>query len=103
MPGAEGLFATGDDDGAVKLWDVRQQREVASFTAHEDYVSDFTHSPTADSKTLISTSGDGTLAAYNMRRGKLDERSDQNETELLSCVPLKRGKLLVAGSNEASL
>eukprot|EP01050_Picozoa_sp_SAG11_P024754 SAG11_NODE_5365_length_1581_cov_1.889339_2_plen_146_part_00 len=35
---------------------------------------------------------DGTLAAYNTRSGKLEQRSDLLETELLSCAVLKRGK-----------
>eukprot|EP01044_Picomonas_judraskeda_P017955 COSAG03_NODE_3468_length_1993_cov_5.644139_2_plen_295_part_00 len=96
-----GMIATGDDDGCVKLWDVRQKKEAMSFSDHEDFISGF--AVREDKRTLVSTSGDGTLCAYNLRKGKLERRSDQLEDELLSCVTLKGGKIVLCGSQEGVL
>lgn len=96
-----GMVATGDDDGCVKLWDVRQKKEAMSFSDHEDFVSGF--AVREDKRTLVSTSGDGTLCAYNLRKGKLELRSDQLEDELLSCVTLKGGNIVLCGSQEGVL
>lgn len=42
-----------------------------------------------DSSTLLATSGDGTLTAVDLRQRKLQERSDPNESELLSLAIVK--------------
>ena len=41
----EGLIASGDDDGCIKLWDPRQAQAeaVASFTEHTDFIADFAY------------------------------------------------------------
>jgi WD40 repeat protein len=82
-----GLIVTGDDEGCLKLWDVRQSKAVMEFHDHEDFVSSVAVEEAQ--RTLVSCSGDGTLAAYNLRRAKLERRSDQLEDELLSCALLK--------------
>ena len=91
-----GLIASGDDDGALKLWDVRQRSCVLEFHDHQDFVSSIVVNEVM--RMLVSSSGDGTLAAYNLRRGKLELRSDQLEDELLSCALVKNGKLVLCGS-----
>ena len=39
------MFASGDDDGAIKLWDSRSSTSDASpirmYSHHTDYISDF--------------------------------------------------------------
>ena len=45
----------------------------------------------ADKQTLLATSGDGTLSAFDMRTRKILGRSDQQDDELLSVVVLKVG------------
>ena len=35
-----GLLATGDDEGVVKLWDVRQKGCAATYRGHGDFISD---------------------------------------------------------------
>ena len=42
-------------------------------------------------------------SAYNLRKGKLELRSDQLEDELLSCVTLKGGNIVLCGSQEGVL
>jgi len=95
------LLATGDDGGMVKLWDTRQRAQVASFAAHDDFVSDFAYEPI--SKTLLSTGGDGTLCAHDVQRKKLIEKSEPIDDELLSVQIIKRGRLALCGGQDGSL
>ena len=41
----EGLIASGDDDGCIKLWDPRQAQAeaLASFSEHTDFIADFAY------------------------------------------------------------
>ena len=41
----EGLVASGDDDGCIKLWDPRQAQAeaLASFSEHTDFIADFAY------------------------------------------------------------
>lgn len=66
----------------------------ASFA--QDFVSSLIMS--ADSATLLSGGGDGRLAAYSMKKGKMEAVSDEQEDELLSLAILKQGKKVVAGT-----
>ena len=66
---SDSLLASGDDDGLIRLWDPRSRAAVASLEAHEDFVADLTYAP--DAAVMISVSGDGTLAAWDMRRHQL--------------------------------
>jgi WD40 repeat protein len=43
---------TGDDDGTIKLWDLRTRNSVHEWTENEDFISDFAlHS---DGNTLLA-------------------------------------------------
>lgn len=105
------LFASGDDDGAVKLWDTRSSASsidaVRVYTHHTDYISDFVW--VADKKhlvvtrsafpfpfravglTIYLTSGDGTLSVLDVRSNKSRpfSQSEDQEDELLSVVSIK--------------
>ena len=71
----------GDDDGHVRLWDVRTRARVATFRVHEDFVADM-HVHRGRSA-LLTASGDGTLAHLDLRTQTVVARSDAQEDELL--------------------
>ena len=71
----------GDDDGHVRLWDVRTRARVATFRVHEDFVADL-HVHRGRSA-LLTASGDGTLAHLDLRSQAVVARSDAQEDELL--------------------
>ncbi|KAI4320340.1 hypothetical protein MLD38_033835 [Melastoma candidum] len=97
----ECTVATGDDDGCVKVWDVRQHSCCNSFNVHEEYISDITFA--SDSKKIVVTSGDGTLSVCNIRSNKVQTRSEFSEDELLSVVILKNGRKVVCSAQTGTL
>ncbi|KAJ4964985.1 hypothetical protein NE237_016834 [Protea cynaroides] len=97
----ETTIASGDDEGCIKVWDTRQRCCCHSFDAHEEYISDMTFA--SDSMKLLGTSGDGTLSVCNLRRNKVQIRSEFSEDELLSVVLMKNGRKVICGTQTGSL
>ncbi|XP_062514519.1 WD repeat-containing protein 55-like [Corticium candelabrum] len=95
------LLATGDDSGCVKVWDTRTYETVMEFTENEDFISELVIDKTG--KTLLAASGDGTLSVLNMRRSRLEARSDNQEVELLSAALVKNGNKVVCGGGDGVL
>ncbi|XP_014612590.1 PREDICTED: WD repeat-containing protein 55 homolog [Polistes canadensis] len=95
----EHTFATGDDDGVVKLWDIRQKGNTPVFSIKqmEDYVSAMITN--RDNKYLVCASGDGSLTTFNIPAKKLHIQSEEYEEELL-CLGLFKSetKILSATS-----
>eukprot|EP00736_Rhodelphis_marinus_P003552 Rmarinus@m.7202 len=100
----ETTFATGDDDGAVKVWDTRTLCAKASptmeFKEQSDFVSDMAYD--RDSQMLLCGSGDGTLAVYGLRskKGKLQALSDDVEDEILSVEIVKNRRKVACGTQD---
>ncbi|KAK2404014.1 WD repeat-containing protein [Trifolium repens] len=97
----ESTVASGDDEGCIKVWDIRERSCCNSFDAHEDYISDITFA--SDAMKLLATSGDGTLSVCNLRRNKVQAQSEFSEDELLSVVLMKNGRKVVCGSQTGIL
>mmetsp|Transcript_45393 Transcript_45393/g.71016 ORF Transcript_45393/g.71016 Transcript_45393/m.71016 type:complete len:446 (-) Transcript_45393:80-1417(-) len=98
----ENQFASGDDEGTVKLWDAREKSNTHELKHHKDYISDmliYEQEPT----TLLSTGGDGRLSVIDTRKGKKLGLSEEIDDELLSLQVLKNGKKVVCGSQEGDL
>ncbi|KAJ6511340.1 WD40-repeat-containing domain protein [Mycena vitilis] len=92
------LFATGDDNGVIKLWDPRQQESIRTHRQHFDYITDFLWLP--DKHHLLATSGDGTLSVMDVRSKKTTPfaQSEDQEDELLSATTIKGGAKVVVGT-----
>ncbi|KAJ3214885.1 Apoptotic chromatin condensation inducer in the nucleus [Dinochytrium kinnereticum] len=96
-----GLVASGDDAGVVKVWDVRQKKEVRKYTDSFDYITDLAMA--GDGKTLLATSGDGTLKVYDITRKKAVRVSDNQEAELLSVSFIRNDKKAIVGTDDGVL
>ncbi|KAJ7883292.1 WD40 repeat-like protein [Mycena leptocephala] len=92
------LFATGDDNGVIKLWDPRQQEAIRTHKQHFDYITDFLWLP--DKHHLLATSGDGTLSVMDVRSKKTAPfaQSEDQEDELLAATTIKGGAKVVVGT-----
>ncbi len=60
---------------------------MACLKENTDFISEMVVDD--DVRTLLSTSGDGTLTTLDMRQRTLHQRSDTNESELLSLAIVK--------------
>ena len=99
---SETVTASGDEEGGVSLWDIRQSDAIATLSPHSDYISDFYHHPKENA--LLSTSGDGTLSLIDLRTNKVKETSEGDaDDELLSIVVLKGGKKILCGTTSGVL
>ena len=96
LPIEPNVFASGDDEGNIKIWDIRQSNPIVEFGDQEDYVGDMAVSK--DLSRLYSAGGDGTLAVYNLKQRKLKKKSECMEDELLSIEIMKNGKKIVTGT-----
>ena len=90
----ENLFATGDDNGVVKLWDLRQKDSTPIFSLKkmEDYVSSIITN--REAKYLVCASGDGSLTTFNIPGKKLHVQSEEYEEEL-TCLGLFKNETKV--------
>lgn len=96
------LAASGDENGAVALWDSRQSDAVVALEPHSDYVSDFFYHEREQA--LLSVSGDGTLALTDLRTKKVRETSEGDaDDELLSVCVIKGGRKIVCGTTSGVL
>jgi WD repeat-containing protein 55 len=78
----ENLVASGDDEGTVKLWDVRVKGNDPVFNLQEveDYISCIITNN--QKRMLVCTSGDGYLTSFNIGQRKMFVQSEQYEEEL---------------------
>ena len=96
------MVATGDDEGVVKIWDLRQEEPVCVIPGlDKEYVSDLDYEP--HSNLLAASSAGGHVSVFNARSGKVKGRSEHTGQELLSVQWMKKGKMMVAGTTEGQL
>ncbi|XP_041061356.1 WD repeat-containing protein 55 [Carcharodon carcharias] len=97
----ENLFATGDDDGLLKVWDLRKETSFMEMKNHDDYISDITIDQ--NKKILLTTSGDGTMCVFNIKRRRFDLQSEFQDGDLTSLAIMKRGSKVVCSSTEGMI
>ncbi|SAM01719.1 hypothetical protein [Absidia glauca] len=95
-------IATGDDEGIIKIWDMRTPPTVAQqYTVHDDFISDMTFNQ--GKSTLVAAGGDGVLSIHDTR--KLDKKvaTCVLDDELLTLTTIKNEEQVVAGSQSGAL
>ncbi|NXV97383.1 WDR55 protein, partial [Calonectris borealis] len=95
------VFATGDDDGALKVWDLRKGDAILEARQQEEYISAM--AVDGNGKILLTASGDGTLGVFNVKRRRFELLSEPQNGDLTSVVLLKRGKKVACGSSEGTI
>ncbi|KAL6426158.1 hypothetical protein ACFW04_009013 [Cataglyphis niger] len=99
----EDVFATGDDDGVVKLWDLRQKgnEPIFSIKKVEDYISAMITN--RDAKYLVCSSGDGCLTTLNIPERKMHLQSEEYDEELTCLGLFKSERKLLAASSKGKM
>ncbi|KAM9130448.1 WD repeat-containing protein 55 isoform 1-T1 [Pangshura tecta] len=97
----EHLFATGDDGGMLKVWDLRKGIAIMEMRQHEEYISSMAIDE--NKKLLLTTSGDGTMGVFNIKRQRFELLSEPQSGDLTSVVLMKRGKKVACGSSEGTI
>lgn len=98
----ENLIVSGDDEGMVKLWDVRTKASEPIFGIKkvEDYISCILTNN--QKKLLLCTSGDGYLTTINIGQKKMQVQSEAYEEEL-TCAGLYRNESkVVVGTSKGN-
>ncbi|KAI8076636.1 carbonic anhydrase [Gilbertella persicaria] len=96
------LTATGDDDGIVKIWDMRTCKITQEYKVHNDYVADMNYNQSKSS--LLVAGGDGLLSIHDIRKptSKI-ALSLELDDELLSIAVLENSSKVIAGSQSGAL
>nr|XP_060628655.1 WD repeat-containing protein 55 [Anolis sagrei ordinatus] len=97
----EHLFATGDDSGELKVWDLRKGTSIMEAKEHEEYISGM--AVDGNKKLLLTTSGDGTMGVFNIKRRRFELLSEPQNGELTAISLMKRGKKVACGSSEGTI
>lgn len=103
----DSTFVIGDDDGGIHLADDRQKTVAASVLEQADYISQMSQVEMFGKQSLLASSGDGTLCAYDAKisRGKvkLMYAFDPCNDDLLSFCVLHTAGLVVGGTLSGNL
>lgn len=97
----ENIFATGDDEGMLKLWDLRRGTSFMDLKHHEDYISEIAIDQAK--RTLLTSSGDGSMGVFNIKRRRFELLSEFQNGDLTSVCIMKRGRKVICGSSEGKL
>lgn len=101
------VIASGDDDGTVKLWDLRQAAGpamgcVMTIDEHEDTVMDMALNP--EGNMLLTASNDGHMGVFDLRKGgQLYAMSDNFEEDLTAIVVCKYGRKVLVSTSEGTV
>lgn len=96
-------IVTGDDEGRIKLWDLRRKENAQIFTAkrNEDSISDIVTNE--EQKYILIASEDGSLTSFDFQNRKFHMQSEEYEEEL-TCLGLFRHETkLLAGTSKGKL
>lgn len=98
----ENLVASGDDEGTVKLWDVRVKGNdpIFSLKEVEDYISCIITNN--QKKLLVCASGDGYLTTINIGQKKMYVQSEPYEEELTCAGIYRNESKVVVGSSKGN-
>ena len=97
------IVATGDDDGLIKIWDLRMATQmskacVMELNEHEGTISDMVFA--AEHSMLLTSSNDGMLGVFDLRKGSLYAMSDNFEEDQNAVCMVKSGKKVLTATGQ---
>lgn len=99
---SENIFASGTDNGEVKIWDMRSKsKELFKVKGMEDFVTSMVTSD--QQKYLACTCGDGSVVSINLTARKLHIQSEFYKAELTCSSVVKQDSKLACGAADGSI
>lgn len=95
------LFASGSNNGTIKIWDARTQQLLRPLPGHAKGVTSVAFDPA--SQLLASGSGDGTIKIWDLRVGGLQQTLAGHEATVWSVAFTPDGKRLISGSRDETI
>ena len=97
------IFVSGSCDGSAKLWDIRQNKCVATFTGHEGDINAVSFFPNGND--FATGSDDCTCRLFDLRAAReIVTYSDDNVREGVSSVSFsKSGRVLFAAYEDKKI
>jgi predicted NACHT family NTPase len=95
------LWATGDTDGIVRLWEVDSGRELFACKEHNSWIYSVAFSP--DNQTLASSSGDQTVRLWNILTGECLKTLQGHTRSVRTVAFSPNGKILASGSSDTTV
>jgi WD40 repeat protein len=98
------VVATGDDNGLIKIWDLRQAQAgvkkscAMELNEHEQSITGLNY--VQDKNMLLSVANDGMLGVWDLRTGKLHAMSDSLEEDLSAVCLMRDGKKVITSTSE---
>lgn len=99
---SENVFASGTDNGEVKIWDLRnKEKEVYRVKGMDDFVTSMIS--TDKHKYLACTCGDGSVVSINLTARKLHIQSEFYKAELTCSGVVKQDSKLACGAADGCI
>ncbi|MDJ0800114.1 MAG: NACHT domain-containing protein [Calothrix sp. MO_167.B12] len=95
------LFATGDSNGVVRLWEATGVREILTCKGHTSWVRSVAFSP--DGQTLASGSSDQTVRLWNIPSGECFHTLQGHTNRVYSVAFSPDGQTLASGSADQTV
>ncbi len=95
------LLATGATDETVRLWDLREGRQVALLQGHTGTIENLRFS--ADGRRLLSSSQDSTVHIWNVANGRLRATLNGHANSVFSASYSQDGQKIVTASADATV
>ena len=97
---------SGDDEGVVKVWDLRSSDCIFQSHDQSEAISGILFDESYSN--VMTSCLDGTVAIYDLKQGndspnKLYALSDSSDEELYGLISMKNGKYLLTPSSENSV
>ena len=105
----DNLFCSGNSNGEIFIFDIRAKNKnnsIFTFNEQEEDITDFCLSENNNNNIphyLLSTSIDGTIGVYDLRKKKLNALSDNMEESLNCILPINYLNNILVGTDSGNV
>jgi WD40 repeat protein len=101
------IFAAGDANGQILLWQLVDGKQILSCKAHQNWIWSIAFSPVSDDPTIGGTiasgSSDQTVRLCNILQGKSTQSLEKHTNEVRSVVFSPDSKILASSSSDQTI